>query len=455
MHRAFGYHFRALGANQLKLRRSLSTVPLVFVMFFNVSGGAYTLEQLVASTGAGLALIMLAVVPVVWSIPEVLIVGELASSVPEEGGYYRWVYRAFGEFWAFQNGWWTWLYSLVDMAIYPVLLNTYLAYFIPDLSRTTRWAIALAMIWGTAALNLRGVSRVGRASMIAGTFVLVAFALLALGSIPHMFHSPLEPMLAPGRHVGSSLGVGLSIALWNYVGWDNASTVEGEIADASQNYPRALWRALPLVVLAYLVPLVPALAATELSQWRDGGWPAIALIAVGGSAGRFVAVLIAAGGVISAIALFNALLMAYSRIPFAMALDGLLPGRIARLNGHGVPQNAVLVSAAFYSVFALAPFGELVVADVVLYSLALFLEFAALIHFRRREPSLRGSFRIPTGTAGVVFLAALPVAVLLVVVVLGLRDGTYALPAMIGALAGVLLGPLIYFFLRQPARANG
>jgi len=124
-------------------------------MFFNVSGGAYSLEELVASTGAGLAIIILAVIPVVWSVPEVLIVGELASAVPEEGGYYRWVLRAFGMFWAFQNGWWTWLYSLVDMAIYPVLLNTYLAYFIPNLSQSVKWVIALAMIWGATLLNLR------------------------------------------------------------------------------------------------------------------------------------------------------------------------------------------------------------------------------------------------------------------------------------------------------------
>jgi len=433
----------------LKLRRSLATLPLVFVMFFNVSGGAYSLEELVASAGAGLAIIIVAAVPIVWSLPEVLIVGELASMVPEEGGYYRWVLRAFGRFWAFQNGWWTWLYSLVDMAIYPVLLNTYLAYFIPDLSRPVRWAIALTMIWGATLLNLRGVARVGRASMAAGAFVLIAFALLAIGSIPHVIHAPWHPMVAPGTHVVSSMGVGLSIALWNYVGWDNASTVEGEIDDASRNYPRALWRALPLVVAAYLVPLVPALAATSFSDWHEGGWPDIARIAIGGTGGHVVAILIAIGGIISALALFNALLMSYSRIPFAMAIDGLLPKSIARVNSRDVPRNAVLVSAVCYSIFALAPFGDLVVADVVLYSLALFVEFAALIHFRLREPDLRGDFRIPLGTRGVVFLASLPVAVLLLVIALGVRDGTYALPALIGSLCGVMLGPLLYLLVRK------
>ena len=421
-------------------------------MFFNVSGGAYSLEQLVASTGAGLAVMILAVVPVVWSVPEVLIVGELASAIPEEGGYYRWVFRAFGEFWAFQNGWWTWLYSLVDMAIYPVLLNTYLGYFVPDLSRPVKWIIALAMIWGATILNLLGVSRVGRASIIAGSFVLIAFGLLSIGSIPHITHSPLTPFVAPGRDVTSSLGVGLSIALWNYVGWDNASTVGGEIVDASRNYPRALWRALPLVTLAYLVPLAATLGATRSGQWHEGGWPDIARAAIGGNAGRLIAALIALGGVVSAIALFNALLMAYSRIPFAMAVDNLLPESMERVNAHGVPRNAVLVSAVFYSIFTLAPFGELVVADVVLYSLALFLEFAALVHFRRREPGLRGDFRIPTGTTGVVFLAAMPVAVLVLVIALGVRDGTYALPALTGALLGVLLGPAIYWMIRRRFR---
>ena len=418
-------------------------------MFFNVSGGAYSLEELVTSAGAGLAIIILAVVPIVWSVPEVLIVGELASAVPEEGGYYRWVLRAFGKFWAFQNGWWTWLYSLVDMAIYPVLLNTYLAYFIPDLSTSVKWAIALAMIWGATLLNLRGVARVGRASIAAGIFVLAAFALLTIGAIPHLIHTPWQPMLAPGKHVVSSLGVGLSIALWNYVGWDNASTVEGEIADPSRNYPRALWRALPLVVAAYLIPLIATLGATRFGDWHDGGWPDIARIAIGGHSGRIVAILVAVGGIVSALALFNALLMSYSRIPFAMAMDGLMPKSITRLNSHDVPRNAVLVSAVCYSVFALAPFGELVVADVVLYSLALFVEFAALIQFRRRQPDLRGDFRIPLGTSGVVILASLPVAILLLVIVLGVRDGTYALPALLGSLCGVLLGPVLYLLIRR------
>src|SRR5512141_833614 len=127
----------------IPLRRTLTTVSLVFVMFFNVSGGAFTTESLIISTGPELGLLILILVPILWSLPETLIVAELASMLPDEGGYYKWVYRAFGPFWAFQNGWWTWMYSLVDMAIYPVLFNQYLAFFFPGLSIGAQWIVAL------------------------------------------------------------------------------------------------------------------------------------------------------------------------------------------------------------------------------------------------------------------------------------------------------------------------
>lgn len=86
------------GIRNVPLRRTLTTLPLVFVLFFTVSGGAYSTETLVTETGPGIALLILVLVPLVWSLPEVLIVGELASMLPEEGGYYAWVRRAFGPF---------------------------------------------------------------------------------------------------------------------------------------------------------------------------------------------------------------------------------------------------------------------------------------------------------------------------------------------------------------------
>ena len=432
----------------MKLTRSVTTLSLVFILYFCTSGGAFTTETLVHSVGPGVALLILVLVPLVYSLPEVLIVGELASMLPEEGGYYRWVQRAFGPFWAFQNGWLTWMYSLVDMAIYPKLFVTYLGYFLPGRSPLVVWVIGLAVIWVPTMLNLSGAGRVGRSSVWAGTFIVGGFVALSMTALGHATHLPWHPFAAPGKEGASGIAVGLSIALWNYIGWDNASTVQGEVHDASRSYPRALAFALPLVAAGYLIPLLATLSATDWSRWTEGGWPAIALEA-GGRAGPALAVWIAVAGMVSALALFNALLLAYSRIPFVMAMDGLLPPSLARTNVRGTPRNAVLFAAACYSIFTLLPFSGLVVADVLLYSLALMLEFLSLIVLRRREPALRGSFRIPVGSVGVAILAALPLGVLGLVVGLSFQDGEYGLPAVVGAAVAIGAGPIAYWLARR------
>ncbi|MBL0169402.1 MAG: APC family permease [Gemmatimonadaceae bacterium] len=425
------------------LRRALGTVSLAAVMFFNVSGGAFTMEGLVASVGPGMSLLLLVLVPVLWSIPETLLVAELASMLPEEGGYYRWVHRAFGPFWAFQNGWITWCYSLVDMAIYPVLFNQYLAFFFPGLAASTQWMISLVMIWGATFINLRGALRVGQVSVFAAVLVLGTFLAITISALPHMTHVPWAPFTRSGETPWTAMGVGLSTVLWNYIGWDNASTVGEEIREASSTYPRALAITLMVVTCAYVLPLSATLAATDWTTWRDGGWPAIAR-ASGGAAGPLLAMLVAAAGLVSALALFNALLMAYSRIPLAMARDGLLPAGIAALDKRANPSRAVLVSAVCYSIFALLPFGQLVVADVLLYSLALALEYGALIRLRIRQPELRGAFRVPVGMTGIWILVAIPSVILLITVGLSFADGEYGMPAVLGALGATALGPLFY-----------
>ncbi len=427
----------------MRLKRSLGTLSLVAILYFTVSGGPFTTEGLVHAVGPGLALLLLVLVPIVWSVPEALIVGELASMLPEEGGYYRWVERAFGPFWAFQNGWLTWMYSLVDMALYPLLFLQYLGYFFPSFTGPEHWGIALAMIWGATTINLFGSLRVGRSSVVSGAFVIGAFLALTVAALPHASHSAWVPFAAPGVGSAEGFAVGLSIALWNYIGWDNASTVQGEVHDATRNYPKALAVALPLVTIGYLLPLVATLRATDWRTWVDGGWPEIAR-AAGGHWGGVLAACVALAGMVSALGLFNALLLAYSRIPFVMADDGFLPAALAKTDANGTPRNAVLVSALCYSLFVLVPFGRLVVADVLLYSLALFLEFGSLIALRKREPELRGAFRIPVNRAGVIALSALPMAILVYLVYDAFTGGDYALPALAGTAIAVAAGPLCF-----------
>ena len=421
-------------------------------MFFCVSGGPFGLEGVVGSVGPGVAVLLLVATPLLYSVPETLIIGELASMLPAEGGYYQWVKRAFGRFWGFTNGWLSWMYSLIDMAIYPVLFLQYLRFFTGDPGRLTSWLLALALIWGATWLNLRGTRAVGLASgwftglVLAPFAVLAGFALTRWAAVGSGAAFAGDPFRASGASFVGALGLGISQSVWNYSGWDNASTVGGEIHESGATYPRALFRALPLVTAAYLVAVVPALAVTDWHAWRDGAWPALAATV----AGRWLAAWIAAAGMISAFALFNALLLAYSRVPLVMARDGLLPAALATTDERGTPRRAVVVSAVAYSAFALLSFGGLLAADVLLYTAALALEFAALIALRRREPALVGRFRVPLRGPALAALAALPVLVLAVAVALEVRSRAIGLVGVLVAVALGVAGPAAYGVLRRP-----
>ena len=73
-----------------------------------------------------MTLALLVLTPIFWSLPVALAMAELASAMPDEGGYVTWTRRAFGPYWAFQVGWWSWIDSFVDVAVYPALFVEYL-----------------------------------------------------------------------------------------------------------------------------------------------------------------------------------------------------------------------------------------------------------------------------------------------------------------------------------------
>src|SRR5208283_5077309 len=133
---------------------------------------------------------------------------------------------------------------------------------------------------------------------------------------------------------------GLLIAMWNYMGWDNASTIATEVKQPQRTYPRAMMAAVALVSLTYILP-VAAMAMTKLSPtaWETGSWADVAGL-VGGPLLRVALVL---GGMMSAFGMFNALVMSYSRLPLAMAQDGMLPKAFARVNRVNAPWVSIVV----------------------------------------------------------------------------------------------------------------
>lgn len=70
-----------------------------------------------------------AIFPLIWSIPEALVCAEMATIFPENSGYVAWVTAAFGPFWGWMEGFWSWVSGVTDNSVYPVLFMSYLGEF--------------------------------------------------------------------------------------------------------------------------------------------------------------------------------------------------------------------------------------------------------------------------------------------------------------------------------------
>ncbi len=204
---------------------------------------------------------------------------------------------------------------------------------------------------------------------------------------------PWRPFVAGERGLLSSLGLGLAVMMWNYSGWDTPTTTLGETRDPGPSFRRAMWVALPLITLAYVLPVGLALSSGgDWAAWDTGHWPVVAERL----GGRWLAHLVTAGAVVAAAGLFLSLLLTNSRLPYTLARDGQMPAALGRLHPRfGTPWAAVILSSAGYSVCAFWSFKDLIVLNIWLYSIALILEMAAFVALRRREPDLPRPFRMP------------------------------------------------------------
>jgi len=325
-----------------------------------------------------------------------------------------------------------------------VLFVSYLQRFVPRLAAGyTGVALELAMIVACTAWNILGAGAVGEASVWLNVALLLPFVGIVAAAFvrPHAAPAAAAPPLRHADLIGALL-----IAMWNYMGWDNLSTVAGETDRPRRNYPLAMLGAVALVTFSYLIP-VAAVARTGIdpNQWTTGGWVDVGQIL--GGAGLALAVAIA--GMFGAFGTFGSLMMSFTRLPLVMAEDGYLPRVFARRHPRtGAPWVAIVVCAIGWAALLPLGFERLVLLDVLLTGLSILLEFWALVALRVREPNLERPSRVPGGIVGTVLIGLPPLALL---VLAGVRERTETIGPVselsIGAIV-VLLGVALYFVAR-------
>jgi amino acid transporter len=434
---------RANGSLGIPGVRKMTVVPMIAATYFMVAGGPYGLEDIVQKTGYQATLLILLITPLIWSIPTAMMVSELATAIPEEGGFYIWVRRGMGRFMGYQETWLTLAGSVFEMALYPNLFVAYIGRFAPGLVAGHRGlAMGFAMIAFCAAWNIFGVRAVGDGSVVLNVALLAPFALLIVIAVTHS-HSYVSG--AVPLHHADFLG-GILIAMWNYMGWDNLSTIAGEVEAPQRTYTRAMLGAVVLVVAGYLLP-VAAVAQIGLdpNSWTTGGWVDVGRI-VGGQA---LALAITLAGVLGAVGSFGALMMSFTRLPGVMADDGYLPKVFAKRHPRtGAPWVAVLACGLFWALCYPLGFERSLILDVLLTGLSILLEFWALAALRIREPNLPRPYRVPGGTLGTILIGLPPLALIITALVRNSQESVGSTNELLIAGAIVAAGVAMYFLTR-------
>ena len=449
-------------ARTLSPAKRMGLLSLIGATYFMVAGGPYGLEDIIGSAGYGRALLLLAVIPLIWSLPTSLMVGELASAIPDEGGYYVWVRRALGRFWGFQEAWLSLAASVFDMALYPVTFVLYLGHlpYVGEMLTSGYRGLAwkLVVVVGCALWNLRGAKSVGNSSVALFCVLFAPFLVLLVVALwkwhGHGSGAIMQPVTS------RDMATAISVCLWNYMGWDNASTVAQEVDNPQKNYPRAMIGSAALVAVSYMLPVIAVglagLAADQFSSDANGGTGTWA-VAAGTIVGPIIALGVVIGGMVNGVGMFNPLMMSYTRLPIAMANDGLMPKIFTRVNKSAVPWVSVIFCATIWALALGLPFEKLISIDLVLYGASLMLEFVALVVLRHREPNLKRPFRVPGGMFGAIAVGVCPALLIAYAiyaaraeVVLGMNALLFA--ALVGA-GGALIYAATSFWHRKHAAA--
>ncbi|KAL2608951.1 hypothetical protein R1flu_027524 [Riccia fluitans] len=415
----------------------LSTLQLISITFFAVSGGPYGFEPTVGAGGPGLMLLGLLVVPIVWAAPLAFMTAELSCMIPESGGHVLWVYRAFGPFWSFVNSCFAFTCSVLDNALYPVLFVEYLSALIYEGKQDMPYGwsvfIKIFIIFIVTVINILGISIVGMVSVILGMLVLAPFISMCLIGLTHLnfdwmgledeWASPPGTM-QPSHSSPVDWGKFLILLLWNTSGsvlppasdfesssfvfiFDAAGTCASEVRNPGQAFPKALTTSVGLMVGVYALPtLIGVSVLPDSKLWKEGTYVIVAKL-IGGN---ILKGWMGFSAVSSALGLLLTRLCTNSRIVYGMALVEQAPSMFSKLHPvYATPWVAILATSICTLFMTGFNFYSLAEANMLFYAFSTILKFASLVQLRYTEPDAFRPYRVPLGDGAMAAAVVLPI----------------------------------------------
>ncbi|KAJ0400563.1 hypothetical protein ATCC90586_007306 [Pythium insidiosum] len=391
-------------------RKKLGVLSVALITYFNVCGGPWGSEPIVASCGPLVGVIAAVIFPFVWCLPLALSFAELFSAFPSDSSFCTWVGKAFGRPMGFYVGYWSWVGGVIDNAIYPCLMVDSVvavlfgpnaiakSYVVPWWMYLMRLSVATVFMLPT----IHSIDAVGRFLLVLGVAVIMPFFFLVFDAIPSINVDNLTVMKPDPDW--SQL---ISVLYWCYSGFDAAGAYASEIDQPRKTYPKAMTLTVLLVALTYSVPFFAAAGVNKppFETWEDGYYPIIAE-QIGGPFLRswfLVCTILGNMGVYIAKLTKNGFMLA------GMADLGLAPSKfIERSADTGVPRRAILLSYGIISFMALFDFDVILGVDNFLSALTCVTELSAVVRLRFTLPDLERPYKVNLSDRGLFAVMVMP-----------------------------------------------
>lgn len=410
------------------------------------------------------------------SLAGALTYAELGAMYPRAGGDYVFLREAYGDFPAFMFGWTNFaVITTTGLAAVATAFASFLSEFVPLdaiwaardfhlLGQAVHWTFGVQQIVAVIAILVFAVINGAKVSTGGATQTLLTLAkFIGIGAIVlgALFLSrtkslgnfnPPAGSAGNGAFTTTAFGAAMIAALWGFQGWSNMTMVSGEIENPQRNVPRGLIYGMLIVLGVYLLTNFayfyalpfPEVLTSNSTAYRTA-LPVAAKAAesfLGSSGGKVISIAF----LISVMGSLNGIIMMNSRVPYAMARDGIFFPRLAELNAQQVPARAIWIEAILGCILALSgTFDQITTACVFAVWIFFALTAASVFVLRRKNPGVERPYRV----LGYPLLPALFVVVALWLLMNTLRTNPVESAAGLGLIA---IGLPVFFYFRRGER---
>ncbi len=280
------------------------------------------------------------------SIALALTFARLATRTTRSGGPYVYAQEAFGDLPGFLIAWGYWVSYVISIPAIAIAFTGYLPVFFPAISAGAQAVAGLALIWVLTLINIKGLREASVVQVL--TTVLKLAPLIAVAGLGALAGAPenLPPINPAQAPIVATLATTALLSLWAFTGFEAGALPAAAVRNAERVIPRALVAGMLTVTLVYLGATFAVMLLVPGAELANSSAP-FADAARG--FGPWGAPAVAAGALIATAGTLNGVIFVCGQMPMAVALDGLAPRAMARIDKGGAPYVALLCSAALGS----------------------------------------------------------------------------------------------------------